>query len=55
MVSFKTNQEGLDAGLRDMYAEAGEIKYVDLNGDGVFNQDDRTVIGDPNPRLYSQF
>jgi len=45
----QTKDEGLDAGLRDLYAEAGEIKYVDLSGDGVFNQDDRTVIGDPNP------
>lgn len=46
---IQTKQEGLDAGLRDLYAEPGEIKYVDLSGDGVFNQDDRTVIGDPNP------
>lgn len=27
----------------------GDIKYKDLNGDGVVNADDRTVIGDPNP------
>lgn len=27
----------------------GDIKFKDLNGDGVINTDDRTVIGDPNP------
>lgn len=27
----------------------GNIRYRDLNGDGVINQDDRTVIGNPHP------
>ncbi len=27
----------------------GDIKYVDLNHDGVVNEMDKTVIGDPNP------
>lgn len=27
----------------------GDIKWRDLNGDGVINSDDQTVIGDPNP------
>lgn len=27
----------------------GDIKYVDLNGDGKINADDKTNIGDPNP------
>lgn len=27
----------------------GEIKVVDLNGDGVINANDMTIIGDPNP------
>lgn len=29
----------------------GDIRYIDQNGDGVINEDDRTVIGDPFPRL----
>lgn len=29
--------------------QPGDIKYRDLNGDGVVNADDRTVIGNPNP------
>lgn len=27
----------------------GDIKYKDVNGDGVVNTDDRTVIGNPHP------
>ena len=27
----------------------GDIKFEDLNGDGVINEDDQTVIGNPNP------
>jgi len=27
----------------------GDIKFKDINGDGVVNADDRTIIGNPNP------
>jgi len=30
-------------------AAPGDVKYVDLNDDGVINDLDRTMIGDPNP------
>ena len=30
-------------------AEPGDIRFRDLNNDGVINDDDRTVIGNPNP------
>jgi TonB-linked SusC/RagA family outer membrane protein len=30
-------------------AQPGDVRYVDLNGDGVINADDKTKIGDPNP------
>jgi len=29
----------------------GDIKFKDLNGDGIINDNDRTFIGNPNPRL----
>jgi TonB-dependent starch-binding outer membrane protein SusC len=29
--------------------EPGDIKFRDIDGDGVVNADDRTIIGDPNP------
>lgn len=30
-------------------AKPGDLKFVDITGDGVLNADDRTMIGDPNP------
>ncbi|WP_321996879.1 TonB-dependent receptor [Draconibacterium orientale] len=46
---IQTEAEGLAAGLTGALAQPGEFKYADLNGDGVFSDKDRTVIGDPNP------
>lgn len=33
----------------------GYIKYVDLNGNGYIDEDDRTIIGDPNPDFIFGF
>jgi Outer membrane receptor proteins, mostly Fe transport len=41
--------EGLEAGLSGDMAKAGEIKYVDYDNSGVFDDGDKTLIGDPNP------
>ncbi|MGZ8510552.1 MAG: SusC/RagA family TonB-linked outer membrane protein [Chitinophagaceae bacterium] len=30
-------------------AKPGDVRYVDLNGDGVIGNEDRTMIGNPNP------
>ena len=30
-------------------AQPGDIRFIDVNGDGVINSDDRTNIGDPIP------
>lgn len=46
---IQSEEEGLAAGLTGDLAQAGEFKYVDLNEDGVVDEDDRTIIGDPNP------
>lgn len=32
---------------------AGDIRFADLNGDGVINDQDRSVIGNPNPKLFA--
>jgi len=29
----------------------GDIKFKDLNGDGIINDNDRTYIGNPNPKM----
>ncbi|PIQ22930.1 MAG: SusC/RagA family protein [Cytophagales bacterium CG18_big_fil_WC_8_21_14_2_50_42_9] len=51
---IQTLQEGLEAGLTGAEAQPGEIKYVDLDENGVIDGNDRTIIGNPNPNfLYS--
>lgn len=35
--------------LKDGYDNNGSEKYKDLSGDGIINQDDKIIIGDPNP------
>jgi TonB-linked SusC/RagA family outer membrane protein len=32
---------------------AGDIRFADLNGDGVVNDQDRSIIGNPNPKLFA--
>ena len=31
---------------------AGDVHFVDLNNDGCIDENDKTVIGDPNPDIY---
>lgn len=40
---------GPDQGFADNAAGVGRLRYRDLNGDGVINDDDRTFIGNPTP------
>ena len=40
------SQSAAEAG---MYQQPGMINYVDMNGNGYIDPDDRTVIGDSNP------
>ena len=37
-------------GLLQPSAHPGDVKFVDKNGDGAITADDKTNIGDPNPR-----
>jgi TonB-linked SusC/RagA family outer membrane protein len=43
------NQEDVDMHAIQPGAEPGDIRFRDLNNDGIINDDDRTVIGNPNP------
>ncbi len=36
-------------------AQPGDVRFVDLNGDGKIDQNDKTNIGDPNPDYYYGF
>jgi hypothetical protein len=46
---IQTLAEGLEAGLTGEYAMPGEYKYVDLDKKGAVDENDKDVIGDPNP------
>ena len=56
---YKDTQAANDDGkfIRDdagnpVYFGAGDIKFVDKDGNGEINENDRFVIGDPNPDIY---
>lgn len=41
-----------DAANQPVYFEAGDMKFVDRDNNGEINDDDRYVIGDPNPDFF---
>ncbi|WP_299181437.1 TonB-dependent receptor [uncultured Aquimarina sp.] len=43
------NQSEVDAHATQANASPGDLRYVDVNGDGEINSDDRTDIGNPIP------
>lgn len=45
------NQEEIDAhAFQSTETRPGDIRFKDLNNDGKINEEDRTTIGDPNPK-----
>jgi outer membrane receptor protein involved in Fe transport len=43
------DQADLDSYPHDATARPGDVKFADVNGDGKFNADDRTLIGNNQP------
>ena len=59
---FSTDAEAAASGLRKKNADgsfsnfkAGDMHFIDLNGDQLIDDNDRSVIGDPNPALTGGF
>lgn len=48
---FKTNEEAEAKHSLQPKAQAGDLEFWDRNGDGVINDDDKTVIGNPYPKF----
>lgn len=46
---FMTSAELDGAALQHPRTEAGDLKFEDVNGDGVINQSDRKIVGTPWP------
>ena len=47
---FQSQEEVEESALLDPNSHPGDVKYVDLNGDGIVNSQDMTMIGNPFPR-----
>jgi TonB-linked SusC/RagA family outer membrane protein len=41
-----------DNGVDKLYFEAGDMQFVDLDNNHEINENDRVIIGDPNPDIY---
>jgi len=54
---FQDINEVLDAPAQygNINTAPGDLRYADINEDGVIDDDDRTIIGDPNPELLINF
>ena len=52
---FQTQEEVDVHAFQESSTAPGDIRFKDLNNDGVINEDDRTVIGDPNPDCSSRW
>ncbi|CAN5788326.1 TonB-dependent receptor [soil metagenome] len=58
MAGIYQNEKEIDdylTGAPHTDVKAGDIKFRDLNADGIINDIDRTYIGNPNPRLTYGF
>jgi len=58
MIGLYQNQKEIDdylTGAPHPDIKPGDIKFDDLNKDGIINDDDRTYIGNPNQRLTYGF
>lgn len=48
----QTDGLNVRSGLKDLPFGAGDMRFVNMNGDEYIDEKDRTVIGDPNPDVY---
>lgn len=48
---FKTDAEAAHQKVNGNVAQAGDLAFQDVNGDGIIDQNDRQPIGNPNPKL----
>lgn len=58
MAGIYQNEKEIDdylTGAPHPDVKPGDIKFKDLNGDGIINDNDRTYIGNPNPRVSYGF
>ena len=52
---ISSNAEATELNLKDQFGrsfEAGDVKFKDIHKDGVIDEKDRTLLGNPFPELY---
>jgi TonB-linked SusC/RagA family outer membrane protein len=55
---YKTNglisadESGIITGPKGAKMQQGDVKFVDLDGNGIINNADKTIIGDPNADMF---
>jgi len=56
---FTSDAEAAAAGLSKMQAngsllafKGGDVRFIDINGDKLIDNNDQQIIGDPNPEFY---
>jgi len=52
---FQTQEEINNSAVTDLAAQPGDLKFVDQNGDGVIDLDDRVNLGNPLPAATMGF
>ncbi len=52
---FSASEVGQVTGPNGMPNAAGDIKYVDRDGNNIIDDNDKTIIGDPSPTLFGGF
>ena len=50
---FQSDAEVAAAAFQTVRTAPGDLRFVDINGDSVINDDDRTIIGNPNPKMVA--
>ncbi|MFO7668524.1 MAG: SusC/RagA family TonB-linked outer membrane protein [Bacteroidales bacterium] len=49
---ISASEAGTITGPKGTLMEAGDVKYMDFDGNTIINEADKTIIGDPNPDLF---
>ena len=56
MIGIYQNNKEIDTyltGAPHPEVKPGDIKFKDLNSDGIINDNDRTYIGNPNSKFFN--
>jgi len=53
--ALPADNNGVEYPIAENSIWVGDVKYKDINGDGIINGDDQTFIGNPWPKYYAGF